>query len=170
LGPSYSLDTFLWIWIYKCKSPPSYWLLPLTLQGNKHTSVAAINNVINDYLDIFGLYLLEFLKEFCIVNYGGGGLVTQSCQTVCNLWTVAHQAPLAMGFSRQEYWSGLPFSSPIELFMVALYWLYCFLQNFWYCLLFVMLNNFVLHLRNFECYALTQYCWNLWMCAFSLSS
>ena len=27
-------------------------------------------------------------------------------------WTVAHQAPLSMGFSRQEYWSGLPFHSP----------------------------------------------------------
>ena len=27
-------------------------------------------------------------------------------------WTVANQAPLSMGFSRQEYWSGLPFSSP----------------------------------------------------------
>ena len=25
-------------------------------------------------------------------------------------WTVAHHAPLSMGFSRQEYWSGLPFS------------------------------------------------------------
>ena len=29
------------------------------------------------------------------------------------LWTIAHQAPLSMGFSRQEYWSGLPFSSPL---------------------------------------------------------
>ena len=28
------------------------------------------------------------------------------------LWTVAHQAPLFMGFSRQEYWSVLPFPSP----------------------------------------------------------
>ena len=27
-------------------------------------------------------------------------------------WTVANQAPPSMGFSRQEYWSGLPFSSP----------------------------------------------------------
>ena len=27
-------------------------------------------------------------------------------------WTVAHQAPLSLGFARQEYWSGLPFSSP----------------------------------------------------------
>ena len=30
-------------------------------------------------------------------------------------WAVAHQAPLSMGFSRQEYWSGLPFPSPGEL-------------------------------------------------------
>ena len=27
-------------------------------------------------------------------------------------WTVARQAPLPMGFSRQDYWSGLPFLSP----------------------------------------------------------
>ena len=30
-------------------------------------------------------------------------------------WTVAHQAPLSMGFPRQEYWSGLPFPSPGDL-------------------------------------------------------
>ena len=30
-------------------------------------------------------------------------------------WTVAHQAPLSMGFSRQEYWSGLPLPSPGDL-------------------------------------------------------
>ena len=32
-----------------------------------------------------------------------------------NLWTVAHQPPLSMGFSRKEYWSGLPFSPPGNL-------------------------------------------------------
>ena len=31
------------------------------------------------------------------------------------LWTVAHQAPLSMGFSRQEYCSGLPFPFPVYL-------------------------------------------------------
>ena len=31
------------------------------------------------------------------------------------LWTVAHQAPLSVGFSRQEYWSGLLFLSPGDL-------------------------------------------------------
>ena len=30
-------------------------------------------------------------------------------------WTVAHQAPLSVEFSRQEYWSGLPFPSPGDL-------------------------------------------------------
>ena len=29
------------------------------------------------------------------------------------LWTAAYQAPLSMGFSRQEYWSGVPLPSPI---------------------------------------------------------
>ena len=30
-------------------------------------------------------------------------------------WTVAHQAPLSMEFSRQEHWSGLPFPTPGDL-------------------------------------------------------
>ena len=30
-------------------------------------------------------------------------------------WTVAHQASQSMGFSKQEYWSGLPFPSPKDL-------------------------------------------------------
>ena len=34
--------------------------------------------------------------------------VAQSCQTLSDPWTAAHQAPPSMGFSRQEYWSGVP--------------------------------------------------------------
>ena len=45
-------------------------------------------------------------------DMGGGGLATKSCPTLGTPWTVACQAPLSMGFSRQEYWSGLPFPSP----------------------------------------------------------
>ena len=30
-------------------------------------------------------------------------------------WTAAYQVPLSMGFSRQEYWSGLPFPSPEDI-------------------------------------------------------
>ena len=40
-----------------------------------------------------------------------GGLVAKSCPTLMTPWTVACQAPLSMGFFRQEYWSGLPFPS-----------------------------------------------------------
>ena len=48
-------------------------------------------------------------------------LVAQSCLTLCDPmdcsppWTVACQAPLSMGFSKQEYWSGLPFPFPEDL-------------------------------------------------------
>ena len=49
------------------------------------------------------------LKDFENYLGGGGGLVTKLCLTLVTPWTVACQAPLSMGFSRQEYWSGLPF-------------------------------------------------------------
>ena len=39
-------------------------------------------------------------------------LVAQLYSTLATPWTLAHQALLFMGFSRQEYWSGLPFPSP----------------------------------------------------------
>ena len=42
-------------------------------------------------------------------------LVAQLCPSLCNPWSVAHQAPLSMEFSRQEYWTGLPCPSPGDL-------------------------------------------------------
>ena len=44
-----------------------------------------------------------------------GGIVTKLCPTLVTPWIVACQAPLSMGFSRQEYWSGLPSPSPWDL-------------------------------------------------------
>ena len=38
----------------------------------------------------------------------------QSCPTLCDPMTAAHQALLSLGFSRQEHWSGLPFPSPMR--------------------------------------------------------
>ena len=46
---------------------------------------------------------------------GGGGLATKSCPILASTCSVALHTPLSMGFSRQEYWSGLPFASPGEL-------------------------------------------------------
>ena len=70
--------------------------------------------------------------EFCVVGEQGSeweatayvSCTPPPCMRVCLLSrvrlfatprTVAHQAPLSVGFSRQEYWSGLPFPSPEDL-------------------------------------------------------
>ena len=64
-----------------------------------------------DYL-VYGVAKSETrLSNFCF----HGGLVTKLCPTLATLWTVTHQAPVSMGFSMQEYWSGLPFPSPRDL-------------------------------------------------------
>jgi len=42
-------------------------------------------------------------------------LIAKLCDSFSTPWTVAHQVPLSMGFSRQEYWSELPFSSSESL-------------------------------------------------------
>ena len=57
------------------------------------------------------------------MGFIGGGLVAKSRSTLVTPWTVAHQVPLPMGFSRQEYWSGLPFSiliNPLNLLLATL--------------------------------------------------
>ena len=56
---------------------------------------------------IMGKFLNITFYPFCVC--------AQSCLTTFDTLTVAHQAPLSMGFSRQEYWSGLPFPPPRDL-------------------------------------------------------
>ena len=41
--------------------------------------------------------------------------VAQSCPTLCDPMDLAHQTPLSTGFSKQEYWSRLPFPSPGDI-------------------------------------------------------
>ena len=53
---------------------------------------------------------MQKYKDLCMCVYVC--LIGQSCVTIV---TVACQASLSMGFSRQEYWSGLPFPSPGDL-------------------------------------------------------
>ena len=56
--------------------------------------------------------LLRELKPHCVCVRAKS---LQSCPNSATPWTVAHQAPLSMGFSREEYWSGLPSPSPGDL-------------------------------------------------------
>ena len=57
----------------------------------------------------------KHMKRWSTLLITGGGLVARLCPTLVTPQTVAHQAPLSMGFSRQEYWSGLPSPSPGDL-------------------------------------------------------
>ena len=41
--------------------------------------------------------------------------VTSVMSNLCDLWTVDHQAPLSMGFSKQKHWSEVPFPPPGDL-------------------------------------------------------
>ena len=52
-------------------------------------------------------------------------LVTTLHQTLCDPMDVAHQAPLSLGFPRQEYWSGLPFTFP-SMYMYTKWYAYYF--------------------------------------------
>ena len=79
---------------------------------------------------IFKLYLpgqeLEIVKSCWWIQWNNedSGVSTGNCVCVCmvsqfshvqlfvTLWTIAHQAPLSMGFSRQKYWSELPCPPP----------------------------------------------------------
>jgi len=62
-----------------------------------------------------GVVMSRIWKNMLQLVFSGSGLVTKSSPTLGTQWTVACQAPLSMGFSEQEYWSGLPFSSPGDL-------------------------------------------------------
>ena len=62
--------------------------------------------------------LLKAFHPAFLEERWGWGVVMQSHTVVSDSvipWTVARQAPPSMGFSRQEYWSGLPFPSPGDL-------------------------------------------------------
>ena len=60
------------------------------------------------YNEYYSFYILEHTVYACSV----ASVVSDFFSTS---WTVTCQAPLSMGFSRQEYWIGLPFFSPEDL-------------------------------------------------------
>ena len=78
------------------------------------------NNTRHSILVCIIAALLDMIHCYCetgctIVLWYVPCYVAQSLRLFATLWTVAHQASLSMGFSRQEYWSGLPCSPPGDL-------------------------------------------------------
>ena len=76
-------------------------------------------SLISLYCFLFLLRLLSLWKTIrCPSKYILCGCVLSRLshvQLFANLWNIAFQAPLSMGFSKQEYWSGLPCPSPGDL-------------------------------------------------------
>ena len=76
--------------------------------------VYTLTGHIKNYLCVYLCAFYIFFK-YIRIHLGNplqfGVLVTKSCPTLVTPCSVACQAPLSTGFSRQEYWSGLPFPS-----------------------------------------------------------
>ena len=82
------------------------------IADNRNGTIREENGVL--YISKKGCESTYRIDELCDRRYSE----SVSCSVVLNSatpWTVAHQAPLSMELSRQEYWSGLPFSSPGDL-------------------------------------------------------
>ena len=76
---------------------------PLRWQQDKGNNLLQIASNVN---------LLEFFPYINAYSWKWWGVLVLSCvQLFVIPWTVVHQAPLSVGFSRQEYWSGLPLPS-----------------------------------------------------------
>ena len=63
----------------------------------------------------FESVVMRWMNPEAIIQSESESEVTQSCPPLCDPVDCSPPAPLSMGFSRQEYWSGLPFPSPGDL-------------------------------------------------------
>ena len=93
-------------------------------RGKYHERPPREDATLNGMCIEWGLSLTDDMgKRIHIVNVGKKRIDHYTCLPNCfrrvrlsaTPWTAAHQAPLSMGFSRREYWSGLPFPSPGDL-------------------------------------------------------
>ena len=61
---------------------------------------------------------LGIRRHIKIIRKSDGGLFPKLRPTLVTPWTVACRASLSMGFSRQEYWSGLQFASNLDKYKI----------------------------------------------------
>ena len=88
------------------KEPDSLW-------GHKESNMTEKLTISFPFQTLFTVYGYQLLPKPTVVVAAVSELnVAQSCPTLCNPMDCNRQAPLSMEFSRQEYWSGLPFPSP----------------------------------------------------------
>ena len=88
--------------LWKSSIPRSVWWLYVYMYATKNPLICALKSQ----------QLVNFVvvQSLCVLCF-----IAQSCPTLSTPWTAALQAPLPLGFSRQEHWSGLPCPSPGDL-------------------------------------------------------
>ena len=103
-----------WIFIYRMEAT-----VPKILKSHRLCSCDILDITLNSLLRSHNSQYMSNLADYNIIYFSIWCPVkvkSLSCVRLCATpWTAACQAPLSMGFSRQEYWSGLPFPSPEDL-------------------------------------------------------
>ena len=96
---------------------PADYILSVQTRNREH-AVAFVHGRVPQGLSFFSFFLFYWSVvglQYCVSSRCSSVVVVKSPSRVrlfATPWTAAHQAPPSMGFSRQEYWSGLPLPSP----------------------------------------------------------
>ena len=114
----WSAINFLWL-LFMSQSPPHLWSSFATLTSLQHICIIYAKYNIKQC----HIFVLKSSRCFFISYIDCHQRVLNVCvlsrfshaQLFATPWTVAHQAPLSMGLSRQEYWRGLPCPPPWDL-------------------------------------------------------
>ena len=139
------IDTFLLVisWFSRC---PIYGAFDLQFRSElgRKKSISPFRD------DFYCFYFLnprwKNINEFFFKSPGSLTCVLSCFSHVwvfATPWTVAHQAPLSMEFSRQEYWSGWPFPTPR--------WINRKVKKIWFLKLCLKISSFLLLLKKKKC-------------------
>ena len=121
--PSKTLDAKTTLWSESCKSCQDHEFLTYptkhagiwkTPGGGSPNSISQNLVKMSSFLSVSDAEKDHWIFHINLLSNNLDRLVAKSCPTLVPSWTVAHQIPLSMGFSRQEYWSGLPFTSQAD--------------------------------------------------------
>ena len=113
------LVSYMILYMFQCHSPKSSHPLPLPQSPVQSSFVLRLILTMEfpEQLLNFSKHIFVLCQAFITVlgEVKWRREVAQSCWTLATPWTVVHQTPRSMGFSRHEYWSGLPFPSSGDL-------------------------------------------------------
>ena len=93
---------------------PWYWTSGLLNSENEFLLFSTVRFMVT-YLSSPRKWMLPYMKCCSKVSTAAAAQSLSRVWLLATPWTVARQAPLSMRVPRQEYWSGLPFSSPGDL-------------------------------------------------------